>query len=72
MKLKEQLKSGAAWPEVVDGSGDASQDDVAAAVPQFVNEYVIERVLDVPVKTLRNGRVSGRGPPFNKFGATVR
>jgi hypothetical protein len=72
VKLQEQLKSSAAWPAVPGGSVDASQDDVAQAAPQFVNEYVIERVLDVPVKTLRNWRVSGRGPPFNKFGATVR
>ena len=58
MKLQEQLKSSAALPAVAGGSVDASQDDVAQAAPQFVNEHVIERVLGVPVKTLRNWRVS--------------
>ena len=71
MKLQEQLKSSAALPPVA-GVRDARQGDVAQAAPQFVNEYVIERLLDVPVKTLRNWRVSGRGPPFSKFGASVR
>jgi hypothetical protein len=58
-------------PPVPGGAADKSQAAEQAA-PQFVNEHVIERVLGVPVKTLRNWRVSGRGPPFNKFGATVR
>ena len=53
MKLQEQLKSSAALPAVAGGSVDASQDDVAQAAPQFVNEHVISRVLGVPVKTLR-------------------
>ena len=57
MKLQEQLKSSAAWPAVPGGSVDASQDDVAQAAPQFVNEHVISRVLDIPVKTLSNWRV---------------
>jgi hypothetical protein len=72
VKLKEQLKSSAALPAVAGGSVDASQDDVAQAAPQFVNEHVISRVLGIPVKTLRNLRVSGRGPPFCKFNASVR
>ena len=89
MKLQEQLKSGAALPQVAGGSANLPQDaeqstsqfargsakgsqGAEQSTPQFVNEYVIERVLDVPVKTLRNWRVSGRGPPFSKFGASVR
>ena len=72
MKLKEQLKSSAALPAVAGGSVDASQEDVARAAPQFVNEHVISRVLGIPVKTLRNLRVNGRGPPFCKFNASVR
>jgi hypothetical protein len=71
VKLREQLKSGAALPVVAGGEGDEAQ-DAEHATAQFVNELVIERVLGVPVKTLRNWRVSGRGPPFNKFGASVR
>jgi hypothetical protein len=70
VKLQEQLKSSAASPAVAGGS--APQDDAAQPAPQFVSEHVIERVLGVPVKTLRNWRVSGRGPPFSKLGATVR
>jgi hypothetical protein len=71
VKLKEQLKSGAALPVVAGGSADESQISEQAS-PRFVNELVIERVLGVPVKTLRNWRVSGRGPPFSKLGASVR
>jgi hypothetical protein len=71
VKLQEQLKSSAALPAAVGGSADESQVS-EQATPQFVNELVIERVLGVPVKTLRNWRVSGRGPPFSKFGASVR
>jgi hypothetical protein len=71
VKLQEQLKSGAALPVVEGGSADVSQISEQAR-PLFVNELVIERVLGVPVKTLRNWRVSGRGPPFSKFGASVR
>jgi hypothetical protein len=71
VKLQEQLKSSAALPAAVGGSTDESQVS-EQATPQFVNELVIERVLGVPVKTLRNWRVSGRGPPFSKFGASVR
>jgi hypothetical protein len=71
VKLKEQLKSGAALPVATSSSADESQ-AADHATPQFVNELVIERVLGVPVKTLRNWRVSGRGPPFSKFGASVR
>jgi hypothetical protein len=70
VKLKEQLKSGAAFP--VAGGSDDDPQVIAPATPQFVNEHVIERVLDIPVKTLRNWRVSGRGPPFSKLGASVR
>ena len=72
MKLQEQLKSGAALPVDAGSSVDANSSDVTQAAPQFVNEHVISRVLGVPVKTLRNWRVSGRGPPFSKFGASVR
>ena len=71
MKLQEHLKSGAALLAVAGVDADEPQ-DVEQATPQFVNELVIERVLGVPVKTLRNWRVSGRGPPFSKFGALVR
>jgi hypothetical protein len=71
VKLQEQLKSSVALPASAGGSANESQ-VVEQATPQFVNEHVIERVLDVPVKTLRNWRVSGRGPPFSKFGASVR
>jgi hypothetical protein len=71
VKLQEQLKSGAALLAAVGGSADESQVS-EQATPQFVNEHVIEQVLGVPVKTLRNWRVSGRGPPFSKFGASVR
>jgi hypothetical protein len=71
VKLQEQLKSSAALPAAVGGSADESQVS-EQATPQFVNELVIERVLGVPVKTLRNWRVSGRGPPFSKLGASVR
>jgi hypothetical protein len=71
VKLKEQLQSSAALPAIA-GSSAGDPQTTAPPTPQFVNEYVIERVLDVPVKTLRNWRVSGRGPPFNKFGSTVR
>jgi hypothetical protein len=70
VKLQE-LKSTAALS--TDAGGGTSKSQVAEqAEPQFVNEFVIERVLGVPVKTLRNWRVSGRGPPFSKLGATVR
>jgi hypothetical protein len=71
VKLQEQLKSSAALLVVPGGNADDSQ-VAEQATPQFVNELVIERVLGVPVKTLRNWRVSGRGPPFSKFGASVR
>ena len=71
MKLQEQLKASAALPAAVGGSADESRAS-EQGTPQFVNELVIERVLGVPVKTLRNWRVSGRGPPFSKFGASVR
>jgi len=71
VNLRERLKSSAALPVIRGGSADDEQAAEHAA-PQFVNELVIERVLGVPVKTLRNWRVSGRGPPFSKLGATVR
>ena len=71
MKLQEQLKSSVALPASA-GAGANESQVVEQATPQFVNEHVIERVLDVPVKTLRTWRVSGRGPPFSKFGASVR
>jgi hypothetical protein len=71
VKLREQLKSSVVSPASAGGNANESQ-VVEQATPQFVNEHVIERVLDVPVKTLRNWRVSGRGPPFSKFGASVR
>jgi len=67
VKFQEQLKSTAALPAAVGESQVSEQ-----ATPQFVNELVIERLLGVSVKTLRNWRVSGRGPPFSKFGASVR
>jgi hypothetical protein len=70
VKLREHLKSTAALPASAGSSADEAR--VVEPTPQFVNEHVIERVLDVPVKTLRNWRVSGRGPPFSKFGASVR
>jgi hypothetical protein len=72
VKLREQLRSGTDLPVFADVDIAVQQDDAAQIAPQFVNEYVIERVLDVPVKTLRNWRVSGRGPPFSKFGSSVR
>ena len=72
MKLKEHLKSGVGWLPLAEGGIDEPQYAGSAAPAQFVNEFVIEKVLDVPVKTLRNWRVSGRGPPFSKFGASVR
>jgi hypothetical protein len=71
VKLREHLKSTAALP-ASGGSSAGEARVVEQLTPQFVNEHVIERVLDVPVKTLRNWRVSGRGPPFSKFGASVR
>jgi hypothetical protein len=71
VKLQERLKSSAALPAIASCGADESQ-VAEQATPQFVNEYVIEKVLDVPVKTLRNWRVNGRGPPFSKFGASVR
>jgi hypothetical protein len=67
----QELKSAAALPKDAGDSTGKSQVPEQAE-PQFVNEFVIERVLGVPVKTLRNWRVSGRGPPFSKFGASVR
>ena len=71
MKYTKQLKAGAALPAIAVGSADESI--VAEQVtPQFVNEYVIEQVLDIPVKTLRNLRVTGKGPPFCKFNSSVR
>jgi hypothetical protein len=66
-----ELKSTAANPTDA-GDGTGKSQVAEQATPQFVNELVIERVLGVPVKTLRNWRVSGRGPPFSKFGALVR
>jgi hypothetical protein len=72
VKLREQLESSVSLPAFAAGSADAQQDDLAQAAPRFVNELVIERMLGVPVKTLRNWRVSGRGPPFSKLGASVR
>jgi hypothetical protein len=71
VKLQEQLKSSAALPASAGGSADEAR-VAEPATPQFVNELVIERVLGVPVKTLRNWRISGRGPPFSKLGASVR
>jgi hypothetical protein len=70
VKLQEQLKSSVSMPPLVDAPAVEQQDDLPE--PEFVDELVIERVLGVPVKTLRNWRVSGRGPPFCKFGASVR
>jgi hypothetical protein len=70
MKLKSALKSSASIPPSVVAPADDQQDDLPQ--PEFVDEFVIERVLGVPVKTLRNWRVNGRGPPFCKFGASVR
>jgi hypothetical protein len=67
----QELKSTAALPTDA-GDGTGKSQVAERAEPQFVNEFVIERVLGVPVKTLRNWRVSGRGPPFSKLGATVR
>jgi hypothetical protein len=72
VKLQEQLRSSVALPAIAGGSAEAQHDGLAQAAPQFVNELVIERVLGVPVKTLRNWRVSGRGPPFSKLGSSVR
>ncbi len=69
MKLKE-LQSSTSLPRPPIAVDDEPQ--VEAQVPRFVDEHVIAQVLDVPVKTLRNWRVSGRGPPFCKFGACVR
>jgi hypothetical protein len=70
VKLKSELKSSASMRPLVAAPIDDRQDDLRE--PEFVDELVIERVLGVPVKTLRNWRVSGRGPPFCKFGASVR
>jgi hypothetical protein len=71
VKLQEQLKSSASLPLSAADCANTPQDQPLPE-PQFVNEFVIERVLGVPIKTLRNWRVSGRGPPFSKLGATVR
>jgi hypothetical protein len=72
MKITEALKSSATLPVIAASPTDSQQDEVAQIAPQFVNEFVIEQVLGVPVGTLRNWRVSGRGPPFSKLGASVR
>jgi hypothetical protein len=69
--FKDQLKSSACLPALAAGNADEPQ-AASPSTPQFVDEHVIERVLGVPVRTLRNWRVSGRGPPFSKFGASVR
>jgi hypothetical protein len=44
----------------------------AAPALQFVDENVAAQVLDTATQTLRNWRVSGRGPVFHKFGRSVR
>jgi hypothetical protein len=45
---------------------------VATEQAEYVDEHAIARILGVPVKTLRNWRVGGRGPPYCKFGRSVR
>jgi hypothetical protein len=71
MTLKEQLRSTTALPAIAGNRVDQPQ-VAGPAAPQFVTEHTIERVLGVPVKTLRNWRVNGRGPPFAKLGSSVR
>jgi hypothetical protein len=45
----------------------------AAPAPKFLAEAVAAEVLDVKPRTLRQWRWSGRdGPPFYKFGASVK
>jgi hypothetical protein len=69
--FKDQLQSSACLSALTAGNADEPQ-ATAPSTPHFVDEHAIERVLGVPVRTLRNWRVSGRGPPFNKFGSSVR
>lgn len=39
---------------------------------QFVDEHKTSEVTDIPVPTLRTKRVRGGGPPYYKFGRSVR
>ena len=39
---------------------------------KFVDEYKAAEILDVAAQTLRNWRVSGRGPAHHKFEGAVR
>jgi hypothetical protein len=42
------------------------------AEPEYGDEHTIAGMLDVSVKTVRNWRITGNGPPFAKFGSAVR
>ena len=39
---------------------------------QYIDEVAFAERYDIPVKTLRNWRLLGRGPEFIKFGFSVR
>jgi len=45
---------------------------LAASDTALVDEYVTSDQIGIPVKTLRNMRWAGGGPPYFKLGASVR
>jgi predicted site-specific integrase-resolvase len=40
--------------------------------PELLTEFEVEKLLTIPVKTLRNWRCQGRGPAFHRFSNRVR
>ena len=74
MDQKSALLAG---PAMIAAAQPSMSDEPASSVPvtvsggagvaQFVDEFVIAEVLGVSVKTLRNWRVNGRGPPYYKL-----
>jgi hypothetical protein len=41
-------------------------------MPRFLDEVGVETHYCISRKTLRNWRIFGKGPPYRKFGASVR
>jgi hypothetical protein len=38
----------------------------------FIGEHKTSEITDIPVRTLRTKRIRGGGPPYYKFGRSVR
>lgn len=52
-------------------SGKREQNELIAA-KQYGSTEIVARILGVSVSYLNKARMSGEGPPFHKFGRTVR